>query len=310
MKTISLRTAILTGSMVTLASVIAAPPIQTPECGNIDRLSFFSPQMNDSVWVDVWLPDGYKANCCKKYPVVYMHDGQNLYDASTTWNHQSWEIDSVVCAGVASGKFEAPIVVGIHSSPQTRVADLMPEKAVESEPLASMLEELKLHGRPVRGDEYAAFLVETLKPAIDSAYNVMTDRDHTAVMGSSMGGLMSIYSLCEYPDVFGTALCLSTHWIGMPDLADIFSQGLYDYLDKKLPDPDTHRIYFDHGTETIDAYYGPYEEKMIGLVKQKGYAEPGNLRTLVAPGEAHEERSWAKRVEIPLEFWLSGIASK
>lgn len=290
---------------------VAAPPVQTADCGRIERMSLYSPEMGDTITIDTWLPPMYDAAVVERYPVIYMHDGQNLYDAGTTWNHQSWEMDSVMCGLLSAGEIDPAIIVGIHSSSETRVADLMPEKAVSgSKALAETLEEVKLHGMTPRGDAYAAFMVETLKPVVDERYRTEPDMRHTTVMGSSMGGLMSIYALCEYPDVFGNALCLSTHWIGTPAVAEEFTGAMYDYLEHNLPasepiDPEHgHRLYFDHGTETIDAYYGPSEERILELVRSKGYDE-GTLLNIVDEGAAHEERSWARRVSIPLRYLLS-----
>lgn len=289
-----------------LVGLAAEPARQMADCGRIERMRVYSPEMNDTITVDTWLPEGYGKDTGKRYPVIYMHDGQNLFDAETTWNHQSWEMDTVMCSLINRGEIEPAIIVGVHSFSDTRVADFMPEKAVAGTTLEATLEEIKLKGRKSRGDAYAAFLVNTLKPMVDTAYLTKTDMADTAVMGSSMGGLMSVYALCEYPETFGNALCLSTHWIGAPAVAQEFEDAMYNYLDSKLPSPANHRLYFDHGTETLDASYGPAEIRMVKLVKDKGYSYgDGTLLNMVDPGAAHEERGWAGRVAIPLRFLLN-----
>ena len=289
-------------SMLTiLLSVSAVAPVQTAEYGRIDRTYIYSPQMGDTITVDTWVPDGYDKST-ERYPVIYMHDGQNLFDANTTWNHQAWEMDRAMGRLIAADSISPAIIVGIHSFQDTRVADLMPRKAVSGTPLEATLDMVKLKGRRVRGDEYASFIVETLKPAIDSTYRTLPDAPNTTVMGSSMGGLMSIYALCEYPRVFGNALCLSTHWVGSPDVADQFSDAMYRYIDAKVP-AEGHRLYFDHGDATIDAYYGPHEERILALLRHKGYGHD-RLKSLYAPGAAHCEDAWAARVHIPLIFLL------
>ncbi|MDE6681921.1 MAG: hypothetical protein K2J87_00675, partial [Muribaculaceae bacterium] len=206
---------ILLSSLSLMASgtaTYASSPLQKVDCGTVDRLEVVSPQLNDTIDVDVWLPDGFDAG--KRYPVLYMHDGQNLFDASTTWNHQSWEMDVTPCRMIEQGEIEPMIIVGIHSDPATRVSQLMPLQAVKDAALEDLMAEVKLEGKPVLGDKYAEFVVSTLKPLIDSSYPTLSDREHTSVMGSSMGGLMSLYLICQYPDVFGGAGCLSTHWYG------------------------------------------------------------------------------------------------
>ena len=281
------------------------PVLQSADCGRVDRLVIYSPELNEDVIVDIWVPNEYKGSDSKRYPVIYMHDGQNLYDSSTTWNQQSWEMDSVACRLIDSGEINPPIIVGVHSHSDRRVADLMPEDAVSDEDLKTMFEGLGYIDIPVRGNAYASFLVNTLKPAIDQLYDTIPDKDHTAVMGSSMGGLMSIYAICEYPEIFGSAMCLSTHWIGNQDIVDSFSKGLYDYIDAHIPPSENHKLYLDRGTETLDAYYGEKDEMMKDLVRVHGYNNSSNFMSLIDEGGAHEERSWARRVAEPLKFFLS-----
>lgn len=288
------------------AALAETTPMQVAECGRVERRVFPSREMADSVTVDIWLPQEYDDRPGGTYPVIYMHDGQNLFDASTTWNHQSWEMDTAICSLEARGVITPPIIVGIHSDPATRVADLMPCKAVAGRGMEQTLATIVPSGTPVRGDAYAAFVARTLKPAVDSLYRTLPDPAHTTVMGSSMGGLMSIYTLCEYPGLFGNAVCLSTHWIGTPEVADEFAAAMYDYLDANLPAADgelAHKLYFDHGTESIDALYGPAEERILQLVRSKGYGD-GTLLNMVADGAPHNEDAWARRVSIPLTFLL------
>lgn len=286
------------------------PPLQYATAGNVDRHYVYSPQLADTVTVDVWTPRGYDAGRERPYPVIYMHDGQNLFDASTSWNHQSWEMDSVTGSLIAAGAIEAPVIVGIHSVSSTRIGDLMPQKALAymdhggGESMDNLL-----HGNAVRGDAYAAFIVETLMPAMDSLYTLTGDASLTSVMGSSMGGLMSIYAMCEYPEVFGNAACLSTHWVGSLDGNPAYPEAMRRYLVDKLPRDGRHRLYLDHGTTSIDSLYGEWEERMIEVADSLGYHAPATLETFVDEGAGHEERFWARRVERPLRFLL-GICRK
>lgn len=281
-------------------SVSAASPLQNAECGTIERIEVEAPQLNDTIDVDVWLPSDFNAS--RHYPVLYMHDGQNLFDANTTWNHQSWEMDRTPCRLIEQGEIEPMIIVGIHSDPAKRVSQLMPQQAVKDAGLEELLQEVKLKDQPVLGDKYADFVVNTLKPLIDSSYPTLTDRDNTTVMGSSMGGLMSLYLICQYPDTFGAAACLSTHWYGSLDAGNKFGDAMINYVENHLPDPNTHRIYFDHGTSTIDAYYGPWETKALLKAQEKGYQYGQNLDSYIDYGAPHEESAWASRVDRPLRF--------
>lgn len=288
------------------------PALQTASAGNIDRHYIYSPEMGDTITVDVWTPEGYPAKDGHRYPVIYMHDGQNLFDAATTWNKQAWEMDSVTSALIEKGEIEAPVIVGVHSVAETRKCDLMPEnvknyiKGTPDSTLRHFLEET-----PIRGNAYAAFLVKTLRPAMDSIYRLTANPDSTFLMGSSMGGLMSIYAMSEYPSVFGAAACLSTHWVGTLDGDPTFSDAMYDYLAENMPRDGRHRLYLDHGTTSIDSLYGPSNERVVKLVESMGYSlRPGDdgskptLDNYVDEGAGHEERFWAARVARPLRFLL------
>ena len=261
--------------------ITGATPLQTATPGTVVRHVVRSPQFGEDVDVDVWLPAGYSRHAAP-YPVIYMHDGRLA----------------------ASGEIEAPVIVGIHSNPETRIGDLMPQRALEASP-ASM----KGMGEMVlRGDRYGDFIVNTLKPLVDTVYNVRTDAASTSVMGSSMGGIVSVYLMCEYPDVFGAAAGLSTHWIGFTDgePEPDFVNAVYRYLESNLPADGVHRLYLDRGTETVDANYGPADDKMIGLAESKGYRRPVSLETYVDKGASHEENAWMRRVGRPLRFLLGG----
>lgn len=287
---------------VSVPKVCGDSPIQSADCGRIDRHNVYSPQLNDTITVDVWLPDSYDIAGELRFPVLYMHDGQNLFDASTTWNGQAWEMDSVACELITAGKIKAPIVVGIHSGSRTRVSTLMPERAVAGYGMDEVFDEVGLHGAEAFGDEYGQFVVNTFKPLIDINYRTIPDRDNTMVMGSSMGGLMSLYLFCEYPSIFGGAACLSTHWNGTPAVAESFSGALCDYMDKNLPDAASHKLYLDHGTETIDAFYEPWHSNAVKVAQRHGYNNSDNFMSIIAEGAAHDERSWSARVALPLLF--------
>jgi len=143
---------------------------------------------------------------------------------------------------------------------------------------------------------------------------VKTNRANTAIMGSSMGALISLYAIDEYPKIFGAAGMMSTHWPlflpteGHKSISDeeyeVVSSAFERYLRPALPDPKTHRLYFDHGSETLDATYARYQARIDAVVARRGYRRDANWISRNYPGQAHNEVSWASRVEIPLEFLL------
>ena len=271
--------------------------------GNLWRANIFSPELNETIKIDVWTPDGYTAS--KKYPVVYMHDGQNLFDANSTWNHQAWEIDSVLGSLIADKKVKPAIVVGIHSVDTTRIGDLMPERVVEMTPPGEVRDSIDRMCRgQYRADEYLSFIVNTLKPIIDDKFSTLTDCRSTSIMGSSMGGLISIYGLSEYSEVFGAAVCMSTHWTGAIGDNTDFPTAMKYYLMDRLPRGTDHRLYFDNGDCDYDSQYFPAYEMMNRLFDFLGYQECDRLKTGVFQGHSHSEKSWSERVDIPLQFIL------
>lgn len=271
--------------------------------GNLWHADIFSPELNETIKIDVWTPDGYTAS--KLYPIIYMHDGQNLFDANSTWNHQAWEIDSVLGSLIADKKVRPAIVVGIHSVDTTRIGDLMPERVVEMTPPGEVRDFIDRMCRgQYRADEYLSFIVNTLKPIIDDKFSTLTDCRSTSIMGSSMGGLISIYGLSEYSEVFGAAVCMSTHWTGAIGDNTDFPTAMKYYLMDRLPRGTDHRLYFDNGDCDYDSQYLPAYEMMNRLFDFLGYQEGDRLKTGVFQGHSHSEKSWSGRVDIPLQFIL------
>lgn len=275
----------------------------TVTSGHLYRLDTFSPELNETIKVDVWTPDGYRTG--EKYPVIYMHDGQNLFDASSTWNKQAWEMDTTAGQLIADGEIPPVIIVGIHSTDSTRIGDLMPQKPLQYLTDDSVKGFIAMMCRNnYRADRYLSFIVNSLKPAIDSLFATDPSRDATSIMGSSMGGLISIYAMSEYPETFGGAACLSTHWSGTIERNSDFPAAMRRYLTENLPQDTFHRLYMDNGDRTIDSVYIPYFHEMNRLADSLGYHQGERLLTGFHPGEAHEEDAWARRVAIPLKFLL------
>jgi len=247
--------------------------------------------------VDVWYPPGYFENMEECYPVMYMHDGQNLFDSALAFGGSGWEIDKAISRLMEAKKICGALVVGIWNTDR-RWREYMPQKPYESLALERHHENfINSYGGPPVSDAYLQFIVEELKPFMDSNYRTLSDPANTFVMGSSMGGLASLYAISECPDVFGGAGCLSTHW-------PAGENELVDELAKNLPDPQTHKLYFDYGTEGLDAFYGPYQKRMDDHLRNAGYEDNVNLMTLQFAGVDHSENAWRARVEIPLSFLL------
>ena len=294
---------------VCLYAGLALAQIPTPSVGSIRRFANFKSRYVAARNVDVWLPPGYNAH--KKYAVLYMHDGQMLFDAAITWNKQEWGVDEIVSQLLAQKKLQNCIVVGAWNGGTLRHSEYFPQKplalltqAARDTLLHSKRGSQPLFAAAVQSDAYLQFLVTELKPFIDSTFATRKDRKHTFVAGSSMGGLLSMYAICEYPKVFGGAACLSTHWLGtMATENNPMPAAFVAYMAAHLPDPRSHKLYFDYGTQTLDAYYKLFQLQADAVLGAKGYTAK-NWVTREFVGEDHSEKSWRKRLDIPLLFLL------
>ena len=262
--------------------------------GAVYRYKTFSSRYVEARNVDVWLPAGYSKN--KKYAVVYMHDGQNLFNPNESSGGVDWGVDETMTRLIAEDKIEEAIVVGIWNTPK-RVIEYAPQKAYDIVNRKNIKNSSLATPQKAESEDYLKFIVTELKPFIDANYSIKTDRINTFIMGSSMGGLISLYAASEYPQIFGGAGCLSTHF----PLGD---GVMLEYMKKHLPAPKTHKIYFDYGTLTLDAQYEPYQKSADKIMKRKGYRQGVNWITRKFEGEEHSEKSWRKRVDIPITFFL------
>ena len=277
--------------------------------GELQRIDSFPTTFIVPRTVDIWLPDAYSKD--KKYSVLYMHDGQNLFDATTTWNKQEWKVDELASELFKTDTISEFIVVGIHNIPDIRFLDYYPKKAFDylsDKVKDSLLAEGKKQGSSIifddfNADAYLKFITQDLKPFIDSTYSTLSAQKNTFVSGSSMGGLISMYAICEYPEVFGGAACISTHWPGMNPTKqkNSISKSIFDYMEANLPSANTHKFYFDYGTETLDAYYPKYLVDIDRIFESKGYTKE-NYLNLEFEGADHSEDSWCRRFDIPLSF--------
>ena len=282
-----------------------------PSTGRIIRIENFGSKHVPARNVDICLPDNYTAS--KKYAVLYMHDGQMLFDSSITWNKQEWGVDETITQLMQQRKIRDCIVVGIWNGGKSRHPEYFPQKPFEA---LSKEEQKQVYnayrsggqsifsGLPISSDNYLRFLVEELKPFIDKTYSTYTNASNTFVAGSSMGGLISLYALCEYPTIFGGAACLSTHWPGLLSMENNPVPAVFfSYLKKNLPSPKQHRIYFDHGTETLDSMYASLQLQVDAIMKQKKY-QPSEWISRSWPGQDHSEKSWRSRLDVPFTFLL------
>jgi predicted alpha/beta superfamily hydrolase len=239
--------------------------------------------LNNNRKVLVWLPPGYEKDSSRRYPVLYMHDGQNLFDDATSFAGE-WRADETAQQLVEQGKIEPIIIVGIENTWQ-RVLEYTP--TVDA-------------GEGGRGQQYARFVVEEVKPLIDQTYRTKPDAANTAVGGSSLGGLISIYMVQKHGDVFGrcAAVSPSLWWGNGKYLADMtrdmsFAKGKRIWLDmgtSENADPALSRENVQHCETFANAL------RVAGLTTDKDYA------WRAYDGAAHNETAWADRFDDVLIF--------
>ena len=279
--------------------------------GQLERVLSFPSAYLDSQQFDVWLPPYFNPN--DQHSLLFMLDGQMLFDSTETWNHQCWDVDETAGRLINEDSISPVIIVAIYSQWQTRRANYFPQlpyeslSPIEKDSVQAQFKRTNLapNGFKPNSDNFLKFISQELYPYITSRYPVFKDPAHTFIAGSSMGGLISMYALCQYPEIFGGAACISTHWPGGHTMEfNPLPKAFFSYLQNHLPNPANHKIYFDCGDQTLDAYYPPFQRQVDEIVKQKGYTA-ANWLTKYCPGQAHDEKAWKSRLNGVLRFLMA-----
>jgi len=246
--------------------------------------------------VDVYVPDDVNANT----PVLVMHDGKNLFWPEYSTMGNTWGVIQVVQELPVR-----PVVIGVWIKdvpevPATRFLELTPQKVVEADPniWTEMLAVTNAgEGLPI-GDEYHRMIVQDIVPAVATQLGVELDRERTALCGSSMGGITSLYGAALYPEFYGTVLSLSTH------LAYWDRKMIPDLLSMLSHNPRA-RIWIDRGTEELDAMYEGLHEEAADYLRANGWQDGNQLQAHVFAGTNHSEPVWRDRLPRILNWWLS-----
>jgi predicted alpha/beta superfamily hydrolase len=254
----------------------------------------YSPRLSNSRDVLVYLPPSY-GQTNRRFPVLYMHDGQNLFDPATSFAGE-WGVDETMEHLAHHEGLEA-IVVGVPNTGRFRIDEYSP------------FVEPRLGGG--RGDSYLGFLSDTLKPLIDRDFRTLPDRDNTGLVGSSMGGLISLYGYFGYSEVFGLAGVMSPSlWFG--------GEAIFEYVEAAEYAPG--RIYLDAGTRelgedlhnglphraTSSRQYYASVRRMKRILIRKGFRPTVDLLHVEEKWAGHGESSWARRLPDALRFLLTG----
>jgi len=235
---------------------------QSTASKQVKQFSITAPQLNTSKTIWVYLPSEYEKSE-KSYPVIYMHDAQNLFDATTSYVGE-WEVDEYMDTLIDNQS----IIIGIEHGNEERINELTPYKHE------------KYGGG--KGDSYLKFIKNTLKPHIDVSYRTKSETENTTIFGSSLGGLISFYAAIKYPETFGTAVAFSpSFWINPEIFEMVASTDI----------PKTSKFYFLAGTDEGETMI-PKLEEMLKLLKFKGVKET-HIENHIVEGGQHNEKLWA-----------------
>ena len=244
--------------------------------GNVKyHKNFYSKFLDNERDIIIWLPPSYKKEKGKNYSVLYMHDGQNIMDPETSYAGVDWRIDETATKLIKKNKIKEIIIVGIYNTKDRF------EEYSDSE----------------KGNLYMQFIITELKTFIDTSYRTLTDKNNSALMGSSMGGLISFLIAWKYEDVFAKAACLSSSFYYDDEKA---IKLVKDYNGPKK----NIKIYIDHGEDGL-----PRGQKMFGVLTEKGYVIGTDMDYFYDPGAQHNEAAWADRIERPLKFFFKPEAT-
>ena len=257
----------------------------------------------------VWLPPGYDRDTATRYPVLYMHDGHNLFDPALSNFNKVWAADRAMLAASADGTVRPHIIVGVWAPGADRYRQYLPRPVHEAAPPALRAQMDAMAGGPIVSDAYLAWLAGPLKRWVDASFRTLPGRDHTAIAGSSMGGLMSCHAFLERPDIYGRAACVSSHWPAAdpraPDRDDAALAAFWrGWFAARLGRADGRRLWLDHGTATLDAFYAPYQREVDVAIAGAGWVRGRDWESRVYQGAEHEENAWAARLPEILRWLL------
>ncbi len=258
----------------------------------------------------IWLPPGYGAGA-GRHRVLYMHDAQNLFDPALSNFDKIWAADKAMLAHAAKHGEDAWIIIGIWSPGADRYRQYMPHPAYEaaSATLRSRMDAFG-NGEPIVSKLYIDWIANTLKPWADRVFRTLPSPQDTAIIGSSMGGLISLYAFLEHPEVFGRAGCVSTHWPGTnpTGVEGVDTEMLRiwtDMITARLGPAKGRKIWFDHGDATLDAYYPPYQDVIDATMgSTPDWVKGENWESRFYPGAEHEENAWARRLPDVFDWTL------
>jgi predicted alpha/beta superfamily hydrolase len=252
----------------------------------------------DGRTVDYWIPKSAPKH------LLIAHDGQNVFDGKTSTHRRStWEMAQSVIRVSEQLGINPPAIIAIwhggsNADPMGRAKDLSPQRFFQEDVVVNLANVVKTDLAHLRGDQYLNLIFDQIVPEILSAYKLEIPVSNRAMIGSSMGGLSTLYAGIQRPEQISALLALSPHW-------PIGGNRLVERTIEELPKPGTHKIWMSRGTKSLDADYKPFQELADRLMKEKGYRIGQDFVTKVYEKTGHNERSWASYLDQVMKFWLN-----
>ena len=248
--------------------------------------------------VEMWAPQEPSSH------LLIAHDGQNVFDGKTsTFRGKTWEMAQHAFKVSHEVGITPPVIIAVwHSSskadPMGRAKDLSPQQFFQDGVPVNYPNITESDLTHLHGDQYLEDIFGIYVPQLLKSLQLEISAENTALIGSSMGGLSTLYATFKHPDKFNTALALSPHWI-------IGGDPLVHRTVKELPTPGSHKIWMSRGTKALDAQYEPFQDLADELMLQKGYRSDVDFISKVYKKTGHNEASWASYLDQPLRFWLN-----
>ena len=258
--------------------------------GAVNRVEF------DGRLVDYWSP------AVPTQHLLIAHDGQNIFDRATSTHRTTWQMaQSAIRVSNEIGIIPPAIIGVFHSrsatNPWGRILDLAPQDPFQNGvPAYQASDEISLEN--LQGNNYLDQITNVIAPTICQNLRLDISKLDKAIIGSSLGGLASLYAIAKRPDFFTTALALSTHWTA----GEI---PLVEAMLDSLPKPGQHKIWMSRGTRGHDAHYGDFQDYADKKMLRAGWREGEDFITQVYKRSGHNERSWRKYLDQPMKFWLT-----
>jgi enterochelin esterase-like enzyme len=287
------RRALLAGAAALALPVRAAMPAGVERLADLEAPGLLPRR------VDLWLPPGVGD---RPLDLLIMHDGQNLFDPGLAYGGVTWGVAETAARLVAAGSIRPLAIAGVWNTPQ-RWADYAPAAIIEALPQKLKAEAAKAMAGPALQPLYTNALADRLLPALRQRLNIRPGK--VALVGSSMGGLVSLASLAQRPDTFDRAGCLSIHWplLGLDPIAPKAVQAATaGFIAKRLGPPAGRRLWLDHGDQGLDRHYAPYAARANAALQAAGWQMGTDFMSQFFPGTGHNEASWAARLALTFTF--------